>query len=71
MFRHLRDITLEDYFKPAANSTDIYAQFPAANPNDRDVEINVRQTLFTPEKTGINYLTVRGFDLRNAATPLN
>ena len=33
------------------------------------VEINVRQTVFTPEKTGINYITVRGFTLRNAATP--
>ena len=33
------------------------------------MEINVRQTVFTPEKTGINYLTMRGFDLRNAATP--
>ena len=39
------------------------------NPNEADVEINVRQTVFTPEKTGINYITVRGFTLRNAATP--
>jgi alpha-N-arabinofuranosidase len=32
------------------------------------VEINVRRTVFTPERTGVNYITVRGFDLRNAAT---
>jgi alpha-N-arabinofuranosidase len=55
--------------KPAANSTLIYAQFPGVNPNDKDVEINVRQTVFTPEKGGVNYLTLRGFDLRDGATP--
>ena len=52
-----------------ATNTAILAQFPGVNPNEQQVEINVRQTVFTPEKTGINYLTVRGFDLRNAATP--
>jgi alpha-N-arabinofuranosidase len=55
--------------KTATDSTVIYAQFPGVNPNEANVEINVRQTVFTPEKTGINYTTVRGFDLRNAATP--
>jgi alpha-L-arabinofuranosidase len=52
-----------------AHSTVIYAQFPGLNPNEQPVEINVRQTVFTPDKTGIDYLTVRGFDLRNAAPP--
>ena len=33
------------------------------------MEINVRQTVFYPEKTGINYITVRGFTLEDAATP--
>ncbi len=33
------------------------------------MEINVRRTVFYPEKTGINYITVRGFILRDAATP--
>ena len=51
------------------DATTVWAQFPGVNPNEEAVEINVRQTVFTPEKTGINYLTVRGFDLRNAATP--
>ncbi|HVM47196.1 MAG TPA: carbohydrate-binding protein [Candidatus Acidoferrum sp.] len=69
VFRPLKPAKLEAYFKPPANSTVIYAQFPALNPNEREVEINVRQTVFTPEKTGINYLRVRGFELRNAATP--
>ncbi len=51
-----------------AGNTVIYAQFPGADPNEAAVEISVRPTVFTPEKTGINYITVRGFDLRNAAT---
>ena len=52
----------------AANTT-IWAQFKDVNPNEQNVEINVRQTVFTPSKTGINYLTVRGFELRAAAAP--
>ncbi len=51
------------------DSTTIWAQFPGANPNEGNVEINVRRTVFTPEETGVNYITVRGFALRNAATP--
>jgi len=52
----------------ATDNTTIWAQFPGVNPNNSNVEINVRKTVFTPEKTGINYITVRGFTLRNAAT---
>lgn len=50
-------------------TTTIWAQFRGADPNKRQTEINVRQTVFYPEKTGINYITVRGFTLRQAATP--
>lgn len=50
-------------------STTIWAQFRSANPNAGQVDINVRQTVFYPRKTGINYLTVRGFTLEDAATP--
>lgn len=53
--------------KATPKSTDIYAQFPGVDPNKANVEINVRPTVFTPTKTGVNYITVRGFDLRNAA----
>lgn len=48
--------------------TVIYAQFPKVDPNKAEVEISVRPTVFTPNKTGVNYITVRGFDLRCAAT---
>jgi len=54
---------------PDAPDTRIYAQFKNVNPNEQLVEINVRQTVFYPEKTGIDYLTVRGFTLEQAATP--
>lgn len=48
--------------------TTIWARFPGINPNEADVEINVRQTVFYPAEPGIDYLTVRGFKLRHAAT---
>ena len=49
-------------------NTTIWARFTGVNPNKEMVEINVRQTVFYPEKTGINYITVRGFTMRQAAT---
>ncbi len=51
------------------NNTTIWAQFKDVNPNDAGVEINVRQTLFYPDKTGVNFITVRGFTMMHAATP--
>jgi alpha-N-arabinofuranosidase len=57
------------FAKVDATTTTICAQFRNVNPNEQDVEINVRQTVFTPSRTGINYLTVRGFELRAAAAP--
>lgn len=50
-------------------NTTIWAQFLAADPNRRQTEINVRQTVFYPDRPGRNYITVRGFALRHAATP--
>jgi alpha-N-arabinofuranosidase len=52
-----------------ATNTTIWTQFKGVNPNEQLVEINVRQTVFYPAKTGVNYLTVRGFTLEDAATP--
>jgi alpha-N-arabinofuranosidase len=49
--------------------TTIWAQFKGTNPNAQLVEINVRQTVFYPDKPGMNYITVRGFIMRDAATP--
>jgi alpha-L-arabinofuranosidase len=71
---------LNDVLKPVAanalwfarvdkENTTIWAQFNGLNPNEQIVEINVRQTVFYPEKAGINFITVRGFIMRQAATP--
>lgn len=49
--------------------TKIWAQFQSVDPNEEKVEINVRQSVFYPEKTGCNYITVRGFTMEHAATP--
>jgi alpha-N-arabinofuranosidase len=51
------------------DTTTIWAQFKGVDPNKALVEINVRQTVFYPEKPGLNYITVRGFTLEQAATP--
>ena len=51
------------------DTTTIWAQFKDTDPNARNVEINVRRTLFYPSLTGINFLTVRGFRMSQAATP--
>jgi len=71
---------LDDMLKPIGNTplwfgqvdetnTTIWAQFKGINPNEAEVEINVRQTVFYPEKPGVNYITVRGFAMMHAATP--
>jgi len=52
----------------AANTT-IWAQFKGVDPNEQLVEINVRQTVFYPDQPGRNFITVRGFIMRHAATP--
>jgi len=52
-----------------ADHTTIYAQFRGVDPNQKQVEINVRQSLFYPDKPGRNYITVRGFTMEHAATP--
>lgn len=50
-------------------NTTIWAQFKGVNPDEQLVEINVRRTVFYPDKPGRNYLTVRGFIMSQAATP--
>jgi len=49
--------------------TVIYANFHGADPNKELVEINVRKCCFYPAISGINYITVRGFEMAQAATP--
>ena len=51
-----------------ACETILYANFQGLNPNEETVEISVRRTCFHPEKEGVNYITLSGFTVRQAAT---
>ena len=48
--------------------TVIYANFGGADPNKELAEINVRPAVFYPKLSGVNFITVRGFHLSQAAT---
>ncbi len=56
------------YTEQKDDNTVIYANFQGVNPNEQNVEINVRRNCFFPDRTGINYITVTGFVLKQAAT---
>lgn len=62
--------TLYQWYAVAGEDTTvIYANFQEADPNLELTEINVRRSCFYPEKTGLDYITVRGFEMAQAATP--
>jgi alpha-N-arabinofuranosidase len=56
------------YTSADSSTTTIWAQFKNINPNTETVEINVRQTIFYPDKPFINFITLRGFIMQHAAT---
>lgn len=56
------------YTKQEDNKTVIYANFQGKNPNEENVEINVRRNCFLPSKTGVSYITFSGFCVNKAAT---
>ena len=56
------------YCESNASTTTIWANFHKFNPNKELVEISARRTIFYPSLPGINYLTIRGFNICQAAT---
>lgn len=56
------------YCEADEETTVIYANFQGADPNQELTEINVRRSCFFPELTGLNYITVRGFEMAQAAS---
>ncbi len=56
------------YTEQEENQTVIYANFHGADPNQENVEINVRRNCFYPDRTGIGYITLSGFTVKQAAT---
>ncbi|HEX2945879.1 MAG TPA: right-handed parallel beta-helix repeat-containing protein [Clostridia bacterium] len=55
------------YCETDDDNTTIYANFGEFVPSENTIEINARKFCFWPEKTGIDYITVRGFHLTMAA----
>jgi alpha-L-arabinofuranosidase len=49
------------------NATTLWAYFKGVDPNEHNVEINVRSSVFYPSREQINYITVRGFEMSHAA----
>ena len=57
------------YAEAGDDTTSIWANFGDADPNAALAEINVRRSVFYPDRTGVDYITVRGFELAQAACP--
>src|SRR4051812_14176585 len=57
------------YAEVGEDATTIWANFQGADPNAELVEINVRRSVFYPSEHHLDYITVRGFELAQAACP--
>jgi hypothetical protein len=57
------------YAEVGADTTTIWANFQGADPNASLVEINVRRSVFYPDVPHLDWITVRGFELAQAACP--
>ena len=57
------------YAETGEDATTIWANFQGADPNAELVEINVRRSVFYPTEHHLDYITVRGFELAQAACP--
>lgn len=56
------------YSEQDGEYTVIYANFQDKDPNEENVEINVRRRCFFPSQTGIGYISLSGFNIMKAAT---
>ncbi len=57
------------YAEVDEDGTTVWANFHGADPNDALVEVNVRRSVFYPDRHHLDWITVRGFELAHAATP--
>ena len=57
------------YAEVGADATTMWANFAGADPNAELAEINVRRSVFYPADHHLDYITVRGFELAQAACP--
>lgn len=63
------DTLYQWYAEVDSDNTKIYANFQGLDPNDEMVEINVRKYCFYPALIGVDYITIRGFEMAQVATP--
>jgi len=63
----VREKPLSWFTKVDAEQTTILANFGNNDPGKELVEINVRESLFSPETLGVNFITIEGFHFRHAA----
>lgn len=57
------------YAEVDEEQTTVWANFHGADPNAELVEVNVRRSVFFPAEHHLDYITVRGFELAQAASP--
>ncbi|WP_402371534.1 right-handed parallel beta-helix repeat-containing protein [Isoptericola rhizosphaerae] len=57
------------YAEVGPDVTTVWANFQGADPHAHLVEVNVRRSVFYPTDHHLDYITVRGFELAQAATP--
>ncbi|MFI6071661.1 right-handed parallel beta-helix repeat-containing protein [Actinoplanes sp. NPDC051343] len=67
--RNVAQTTLVWFAEVGEESTTIWANFQGADPNTETTEINVRRSVFYPTEHHLDYITVRGFELAQAACP--
>lgn len=60
--------TYKWYCEQDGDFTVFYANFQGKDPNQEKVEIFVRRRCFFPERMGVGYITVSGFDINKGAT---
>jgi len=66
-----KDFTVYTWYTCQDEETEeisIYANFQGLNPNDENVEINVRPNCFYPVREHVDYITLEGFVVTKAAT---
>lgn len=64
------ELTVYKWYAVVDNeTTTIYCNFREYNPNEELIEINVRPCCFYPKATGVNYITLRGFEIAQAGCP--
>ena len=66
--RHPENTVYQWLAEVGDESTTLFCNFGEYNPNQELTEISVRACCFFPEKTGVNYITVRGFEMAHGAT---